>query len=186
MEPHPEDQRLQTEPGLDVSETRDREISFVESFDAFYRSEFRALVGLAFVLSGSRSAAEELAQDAFLAAFQSWDRISRYEDPAAWVKRVVSNRSVSRFRRLRAEARALVRIGRVDHTIPEGEPDADRLWRQVRSLPKRQAQVVALHYLDDRSVSEIALILGVSEPTAKTHLQRARQALAEELGKEAT
>jgi RNA polymerase sigma-70 factor (ECF subfamily) len=175
---------LRTETGVGTS--GDQEIPFVESFDSFYQREFRVVVALAFVLSGSRSAAEELAQDAFLAALRRWDRISQYEDPAAWVKRVVSNRSVSRFRRLGAEARARVRMGRVDYTIPEGDVDAEDLWRHVRSLPNRQAQVIALHYLDDRSVAEIASILGISEPTAKTHLQRGRQSLAEAFGKEAT
>lgn len=170
----------------DVGVSRDHPIPFVESFDSFYQREFRVVMALAFVLSGSRSAAEELAQDAFLAALRRWDRIAQYEDPAAWVKRVVSNKSVSRFRRLGAEARALVRRGRVDYTIPDGDPDAEELWSHVRSLPDRQAQVIALHYLDDRSVADIASILGISEPTAKTHLQRGRQALAEALGKEAT
>ncbi len=44
-------------------------------FDDFYRSEFPAVVGLAYALSGSRAGAEDLAQEAFLAAHSNWGRI---------------------------------------------------------------------------------------------------------------
>lgn len=158
---------------------------FRGAFEVFYRTELAGVTGLALVLSGSRSGAEELAQEAFLAAYTRWDSIAEYDDPAAWVRRVVTNAAISRFRRLRAEMRAMVRLGRADFVLPEGDPDADRLWAEVRALPSRQAQVIALHYLDDRAVTEIAHILGVSEPTVKTHLQRGRKALAQRLGLEA-
>ena len=55
------------------------------SFETLYRQEFRAVVALAYVLSGSRAAAEELAaQDSFMAAHRRWDTISQYDDPTAW------------------------------------------------------------------------------------------------------
>ena len=156
--------------------------AFRLDFAEFYRSQLSRVIGLAFVLSGSRSAAEELAQEAFLSAFRRWDRIARYEDPGAWVRRVVANAAVSRFRRMRVEARALFRLDRTTYLIPEGDADADRLWGEVRALPSRQAQVIALHYLDERTTAEIGEILGISEPTVKTHLQRGRDSLAQRLG----
>ena len=65
------------------------------------------------------------------------------------------------------------------------EPDlpspAAELWAAVRTLPKRQAQVVALHYLDGLSLAEVGSVLGVSKDSANTHLRRARQTLAEQL-----
>ena len=61
--------------------------------------EIRDVVGLSYVLSGSRSGAEDLAQDAFVAAYRLWDRISGYENPGAWVRRVAVNRSISVGRR---------------------------------------------------------------------------------------
>lgn len=57
-------------------------------FEELCRRELAAVVALAYVLSGSRTAAGELAQNAFLAAHRSWDRIGCYDDPAAWVRRV--------------------------------------------------------------------------------------------------
>ena len=80
-------------------------------FDAFCREHYARVTGLAYVLSGSRTAAEDLTQDAFFAAFRQWGRLCQYDDPGAWVRRVVANRAVSRRRRLQSESRALLRIG---------------------------------------------------------------------------
>jgi RNA polymerase sigma-70 factor, ECF subfamily len=148
------------------------------SFELLYRREFGKVVALAYVLSGSRSAAEELAQDAFMAAHRRWDVISGYDDPAAWVRRVCANRSTSLIRRRTSEAKALARLaGR--RVLPEElPPDAAAFWEKVRKLPKRQAQVIALHYLDDLSVAQIAAILDCAEGTVKVHLHRGRKALA--------
>lgn len=154
-----------------------------ERFDVFYQREFRAVVGLAYALSGSRLAAEDLAQEAFITAHQQWEKIGRYESPGAWVRRVVSNKSVSMYRRKTAEARALARVA-LDRQVPLPEletPDAD-FWRAVRSLPTRQAQAIALHYLEDRSVADVAAILGCTESTAKVHLHKGRKNLAGRLG----
>ena len=154
-----------------------------ERFDVFYQREFRAVVGLAYALSGSRLAAEDLAQDAFMTAHQQWDEVGRYEAPGAWVRRVVSNKSVSLYRRKAAEARALARVA-FDRQIPLPElesADAD-FWQAVRSLPKRQAQAIALHYLEDRPVAEVAEILGCTASTAKVHLHKGRKNLADRLG----
>lgn len=158
--------------------------AFRESFEAFYVREIRSVVGLAYVLSGSGRAAEDLAQDAFLKAYRNWDRISSYDDPGGWVRRVVSNDSVSRFRRLAAETRALLRLRGESYIIPQADPEAIHLWEEVRRLPARQAQVIALRYYDQRSNAEAAEILGCSETTVKTHLQRARETLARRLERE--
>ncbi len=152
------------------------------SFDAFFAAEYRAVAGLALVLSGSRLAAEDLAQDAFVAALRQWRRIGAYDNPGAWVRRVVANRSVSLLRRRTAEGRALFRMRGERQLVPEMSPPAEELWRAVRDLPRRQAQVVALHYLEELSLQEVGEVLGISPGTAKAHLHRARRALAGKLG----
>jgi RNA polymerase sigma-70 factor (ECF subfamily) len=155
------------------------------TFEELYRRDFHSLVALAYGLSGSRTASEEIVQEAFLAAHRRWGRISRYDQPSLWLRRVVVNRSVSAVRRRVAEARALTRLRARPvrpHTLPERH---DELWRAVRRLPPRQAKAVVLHYVDDCPVAEIASILGCSGGTVKTHLHRARQTLAEALGHDA-
>ena len=153
-----------------------------EAFEDFYVREFPAVVGLAYALSGSRWAAEDLAQEAFLAAHRDWTRVGSYEQPGAWVRRVVANLSVSAFRRRAIETKALARLA-----ISQAEPLPDlaagdpEFWATVRGLPRRQAQVVALFYLEDRSVAQIADILGMTAGTVKRHLYDARRTLARRL-----
>ena len=153
----------------------------VEPFETFYERELRSVVGLAYALSGSRTAAEDLAQDAFMAAHKSWDKVGRYEKPEAWVRRVVANMSVSLFRRKVREARAIARLGRNPTVLPELPAEAEEFWAAVRALPKRQAQTIALFYLEDRPVAEIAEILECSEATVKVHLHKGRVRLADRL-----
>jgi len=152
-----------------------------ESFDDFYEREARRAVGLAFVLSGSRSAAEDLAHDAFVSALKKWNKVSHYDNPGAWLSKVVANAAVSATRRRKAEVKALILL-RGDRAVSVEEiPIDNSLWEAVRKLPKRQAQTVALRYWDGRSISEVAHILGCSENTVKTHLRRAKHTLAETL-----
>ena len=144
-----------------------------ETFEEFYAREFPAVVGLAFALSGSRTASEDLAQEAFLAAHRDWERVAGFDRPDLWVRRVVSNKSMSMFRRRYAEARALARLAAT--TLPQLSADDAEFWAAVRSLPRRQAQVIALRYLEDRSVAEIAEILGTATGTVKKQLHDGRQ-----------
>jgi len=122
----------------------------VEPFDTSYRRERRSIVGLAYVLSHSRLAPEDLSQDAFTAAYRRWEEVGRLDDPGAWVRGVVANRSVSRFRRRLAELRALPRLvaGQRPARLPELDAEATELWAEVGRLSPRQRQVVAPRYLD--------------------------------------
>ncbi|NNF64903.1 MAG: SigE family RNA polymerase sigma factor [Acidimicrobiia bacterium] len=151
-------------------------------FDSFYRSEYRSIFGLVYGLTGSKAVAEDLTQETFLRAHKSWDDVGRYDNPHGWVRRVASNLAMSRFRRLRSESKALVRLGvRNDWTMPTLSVEYEAFWDRVRALPKRQAQVVALHYLEDLSIAEIANVLEIAEGTVKAQLHRARSSLAKSL-----
>ena len=152
------------------------------SFEAFYRADYAAVVRLAFTLTGRRDLAEEIAQEGFLAAHRNWDKVASFEDPSGWVRRVVSNRSVSSGRRHVTGLRLVARLSRERPVEPDLSEEAGELWAAVRSLPKRQAQVLALTFLEDRPVAEIASILGCGEETVRTHLRRGRGAMAERLG----
>ena len=154
-----------------------------EDFDAFFRREYRKLVGLAMVLSGDRAAAEDLAQDALFAAHRKWSELAEYDDPGAWVRRVVANRSASSWRRRTRELRAMTRLrGHAVEVVPPLDPPDEEFWAAVRALPARQAQCIALTYLDDRSAAEIGAILGISPTTVRVHLHEGRAALARRLG----
>jgi len=164
-----------------VSGIQPRAIS--ASFDAFYAAEYRAVLAFAVTLCRDRHAAEDVVQDAFVAAQRRWDELAGFDRPAQWVRRVVANRSVSRWRQLASDERRVRRLAALPAATEAGGPDADsHVWDLVRRLPPRQAQVIALVYLEDRTLAETAEILGIGAETAKTHLQRGKAALARALG----
>jgi RNA polymerase sigma-70 factor (ECF subfamily) len=96
----------------------------------------------------------------------------------------VSNLSVSRFRRRASEIKAMTRLagfGTPAASIGELPAEAEHFWSAVRRLPTRQAQAIALHYLEDMSVADIADVLECSPNTVKVHLHKGRHALAHRL-----
>jgi RNA polymerase sigma-70 factor, ECF subfamily len=153
-----------------------------ETFEDFYGREYRAIVRLAYALSGNRWAAEDLAQEAFLVAHRGWDRVAGFEEPGVWVRRVVTNLSVSAFRRRVIESKALARfaLGQTP-ALPELSADDAEFWSAVRSLPRRQSQAIALHYLEDLPVAEVARVLGTAEGTVKKHLHEGRKTIVRRL-----
>jgi RNA polymerase sigma-70 factor, ECF subfamily len=152
-------------------------------FEGFYRREYRHIVAVARAFSPDLAAAEDLAQESFAAAHRHWHRVSRYEDPRAWVRRVLINRATSMRRRLGAEFRALSRAGHDPYrgVSPDLSPPTDDVWREVRRLPRRQQQAVVLHYVGQLTTEEMADAMGCSAGAVKSHLHRARQTLRERL-----
>ena len=163
-------------------ENRLAPVRALRSFDGFYRSQYRDVVGLAFALSGSRIAAEDIAQDAFVAAHKRWEQVGRYDKPEAWVRHVAVNLAVSAFRTKVREARALARLRPRSSYLPQLPDEDAEFWKAVRALPNRQAQALTLHYLEDRPVADIAGILGCSEATVRVHLHTGRARLSRRLG----
>ncbi len=150
-------------------------------FAEFYAREYHAVAALAYVLTGSWAAGEDITQDAFVAASVAWNRIKTYDRPAAWVRRVVANRSASLVRRRLAETHALLRLARRSESPVIDTPAAVEFWDAVRRLPRRQAQAVALYYLENWRTGEIAEVLGCTEATVRVHLHKGRQALGQAL-----
>jgi RNA polymerase sigma factor (sigma-70 family) len=173
---------------MDVGESdpvRPLAVSLGETFETFYAREYRPLVGLTYVLSGSRTTAEDLAQEAMTVTYRRWSRVSATDSPTGYLRRTAANLAASAVRRRVAEGRALLRLGRratATTEVPFLPPDDDAFWAEVRRLPRRQAQAVALRYLYDCPVLEVAEVMGISEGAAKSHLHRARTTLTSVLG----
>jgi RNA polymerase sigma-70 factor (ECF subfamily) len=141
------------------------------------------MLSLAYSLTGNWGDAEDLVQEAYAAAHRRWNVVGSYEDPTAWVRRVITNRSVSRWRRLSHELNVRQRLAsRTNPTSREPEPINEAFWQAVRTLPRQQMAVVVLHYVEDQSVDAIAAVLGCAAGTVKTQLFRARRTLAIRLG----
>lgn len=153
----------------------------VTDFESLYRREFPKMVALAASMCGSREVGAELAQEALLRAYRDWPRVSGLERPGAWVRRATVNLAVDAHRRRSTEQATLARM--VSSTLPpEGFGVEDPFWVLARSLPDRQCAVVALRYVDDLPLEDIAQVLEVSVGTVKSTLFDARRTLAEALG----
>lgn len=158
-----------------------------ETFDAFYVREFPTMVAIAYAVSGSRTAAEDLAQEAMIRAHRRWSTVSGYDKPGAWVRRVTVNLATSAVRRRFVETKAKLQLlGTTRAALPPPDGPDGEVWEAVRRLPGQQRIAVALHYIDDLPVADIAAVLGCSPSTARVHLHRGRRALADALGAAAT
>jgi RNA polymerase sigma-70 factor (ECF subfamily) len=152
-----------------------------EDFESFYRAEYPRIVRLVLASTGRFDLAEELAQDAFLSAHHHWAKVSGYDDPGGWVRRVALNAATSAWRRRKNEAAASVRLGSGDRPSTPLPDRDERVWAAVRRLPRRQSQVMILIAVDDCSVATVASTLGIGENSVRTHIRRAREALARDL-----
>jgi RNA polymerase sigma-70 factor (ECF subfamily) len=148
-------------------------------FEELFDAEFPGVVRSVFVVCQDLGRAEDLAQEAFLELLRHWGRVSRYDRPGAWVRRVAIRKAVQVTRREARrpwfERRAAAGTGAPDPPSPLA-PNDD-IWKAVRSLPAQQRAVIALFYYEDLAVDDVAGVLGCSVSTVKVHLHRAREAL---------
>ncbi|GAA1602858.1 RNA polymerase sigma factor [Actinoplanes couchii] len=145
-------------------------------FDSFYIATVRRVVLYLYAACGDRAEAQDVAQEAFARAWQHWGRISGYDDPEAWVRQVAWRLMLNRWRSLRRWMAARARLG-PSEVVGEPSPDRVAVIGALQRLPAAQRQVVALHYLLDVPVQEIATTIGVPVGTVKVRLSRARAAL---------
>ncbi|MEU1281706.1 SigE family RNA polymerase sigma factor [Streptomyces sp. NPDC005805] len=153
-----------------------------EEFAAFYAHSAGRITGQVYVMTGDFHEAQDVVQEAFVRA---WDRrrvLDRGLGPEAWVRTVAWRLAVSRWRRARRGRLAWLRSG-AGGAVPEGVPDpgAVDVAAALRRLPPRQRQCAALYYVCDLPVEAVAAETGLSAGTVKTHLARARAALATSL-----
>lgn len=162
-----------------ASASDDVPIVRAEPFESFYSRQWRSLLALALAVSPSRSAAEDLVQDSLIVAYRDWERVQRLDDPEAWVRRILLNKAASVYRRRMTEIKALRRLSGRPH--PPVSPDlpgaVESIWTEVRRLPKRQVQVIALRFVEGLTLEEIGSVLGCSKESVNTHLRRARARL---------
>lgn len=140
------------------------------AFDASYRR----LVGQLYAVCGDLTEAEEVVAEAFARAVQHRRAFERTENPEAWLRTVAVNVSRTRHRR-----RVLgSRLERTEIRHPEVGEDRVALVAALRQLPAHQREAIALHYLADLPIHEVAAATGAPIGTVKARLSRGRTALA--------
>ncbi len=168
-----------------LGEEKEPRLEAVPTFDALFVDEYPKMVALAAAVSGSRAHAPDVAQEALSRLHQNWAKVQGFNKPGAWVRRVTINLALSHRRKLVAEAKALLRLGGSRPSeLPPSPAEHKPIWDAVADLPGKQRAAIALFFLEDRSVEEIADALDVAPSTARVHLHRARQTLRDRLDQE--
>ena len=148
-------------------------------YGELFAAEYPGLVRELSLITGDVESARDAAQEGFAQLHVHWRRVSRYEKPGAWVRRVAIRAAV-RTRGRDARRRS---ASSSPATVVVAPQDVD-LERAIEMLPPMQRAAVVLHYLQDLPVAEVATLLGCRASTAGVHLHRARKQLAEILGEE--
>lgn len=160
----------------------ERSVTDSQDFAELYAATFQSLCAQLYIYTGDLAEAQDVVQEAFVRALPRWSKISHYDDPAAWIRRVAWNLATSRWRRIRKLADITRR--QVEQVVPSPTPDRVALHTALAALPERHRQAIILHYLADATIAEIAEITNAAEGTVKSWLHRGRSALATQLGDE--
>jgi len=145
-----------------------------EQFAELFRAEYPGLIRELSVILGDRLLAEDVAAEAFVDLWRSWERVSGFDRPGAWV-RLVSIRKAGRAswrRRRRAQVEATFAPG-----SSPNERDVD-LTNALRELSEAQRIAIVMHHLGGWPTTDIAKVLECADVTVRSHLSRGRQRLA--------
>ncbi|EPH41596.1 putative RNA polymerase sigma factor SigW [Streptomyces aurantiacus JA 4570] len=151
-----------------------------EEFEEFYAHAVRRLTGQLYVMLGDLHEAQDVVQEAFVKAWSRRGRLRREAAPEAWIRTVAWRLALRRRQGLFRAERAWQRHGGPG-AAEAPDPGSVVLVEALKELSPQQRRTVALRYVCDLSVEQIAQETGLSTGTVKTHLSRGRAALAPRL-----
>jgi RNA polymerase sigma-70 factor (ECF subfamily) len=159
-------------------------IVMVDDVESLFRAHYGRLVRALTLVAGSQDLAADAVQEAFVKAHLHWRRIRRYDDPVGWIRRVAINKLRDEHRRDDRKQLALRRLSglrdsastgaAIDHPPVDGDGETLRL---LADLPRQQRLSLALFYIDQLSIAEVASTLRISEGAVKFHLHQGRARL---------
>jgi RNA polymerase sigma-70 factor (sigma-E family) len=156
----------------------------VADFDEFFAVAWPRLLRTTYAVTGDRQLAEDALQTAFAKAYAAWTRVSRADEPLAYVRRIAVNAAIAQQRKASARRETTV-PSLPDGGVVSGE-DAllqhDEVWTAIAALPPRQRAVVVLRYYEDLSERQIADTLGCRPGTVKSQAAAALATLRTRLG----
>lgn len=143
-------------------------------FGEFVIARGKALIRLAYLLTGDQHAAEDLLQTALAKTAAKWGNL-RHTDPEAYVRQVIYREQVSRWRRRFREV-AVQSPPEAIYPDPSGHSDLRLAMRQaLLRLPPRQRLVIVLRYYEDLTETQAAAAIGCSVGTVRSRTNRAVQ-----------
>ena len=145
------------------------------SFEAFFSAEFARLARAMFLLTGSASEAEDLAQEAMVRVYERWEQVSRMDAPTGYLFRTALNLHRSGLRRMARSLR-----GGADREVADvigAAEDREALRRALASLPIGQRQALILVEWLSLSPEEAGRVLGIAAVSVRVRVSRAKKAL---------
>ena len=155
-------------------------------FDSWVAARGPALLRLAYTLTGNRSDAEDVVQEALARALPRWGRISRVDDVDAYVRRMVVNAHTSWWRKFRRRESPVEEVRDSAAAAHPGLMPDQRagLWAACQALPEPQRTAIVLRYYEQLEYAEIAGLTGVREGSVRARVSRGISALREAMGQE--
>jgi RNA polymerase sigma-70 factor, ECF subfamily len=147
-----------------------------EEFTSFYTASFQRLVGQLYAMTGDQAEAQDAVQEAFARAWARHGRLDQDGSPEAWVRITAWRIAASRWRRAREGARLMLLMAPSEPAAGPG-PDRVAFAQALRMVPAEQRRALALYYLCDLTVDQIAAETGARSGTVKARLARGRAAL---------
>ena len=166
---------MKTEAGADAQEGR-------RTLAELYVRQMPSAIGLAYLITGDRHMAEDLAQEGFIRVTGRFGHLRAPEAFDAYFRKTVVNLCLSHLRRRRVES---AYTDRQRHEAGHGASDMpdlatrEELWSALHRLPSRQRAAVVLRYYEDLPERQVAEIMRCSVSAARSLVARAMQTLRE-------
>jgi RNA polymerase sigma factor (sigma-70 family) len=141
------------------------------------------MYNIGYRITGNGEDAEDVLQEAFISAFKNLDNYRGDATFGAWLKRIVVNKSINVLKKRKHE----LMPADDEWDVPDEEPagdykeglTVDRVKKAIEALPDGYRSVLSLYLLEGYDHQEIAGILGITESTSKSQLNRAKGKLRE-------
>ncbi|MEP6762044.1 MAG: SigE family RNA polymerase sigma factor [Sporichthyaceae bacterium] len=149
-------------------------------FDSYVRASGPRLKRLSFLLTGDLDTAEDLLQSAYAKVLPRWAKVGDYDNPDAYMRRVMVSIRTSWWRRLRGRevlTADFPRGGVAGRDLAVDVGELDYLLTGLRALPRRQQVAVVLRHYCDLSEAETATVMGISVGGVKSQTSKGLAAL---------
>ncbi|MCW2672292.1 MAG: sigE 11 [Frankiales bacterium] len=154
----------------------------VTAYEEVVRREATKLLRIAIVITRDHGLAEDALQSAFTQLYVHWGRYVRADRPDMYLRRMTVNAALKTLQRASAEVTVPTTPDRASgESVAETVIATDAVERLLSTLPPRQRAVLALRFLDDKSVEDVADLLGCSKGTIKSQTSKAVQKLRQDL-----
>src|SRR3954454_23171016 len=152
-----------------------------EAVEALFHRHWRPLYRAAYLICRDAAAAEDIAQESFIAALRALDRFDRRRPLGPWLDRIAANRAID-WQRARAVRGEVLAGEPVTGSVAPPDAPRDDLAAALGDLPADQRAVIVLRHVLGFTPREIGRVLGLPTGTVNSRMRRGLDVLAQQLG----